>query len=602
MDKKQAAIFNEAAHKEVQATRRLMRFLDDKNTAGNEIAAFDSMLASHQGGRDAAMSELPKSLQRMLSSKYMSDDKQAIFDGLADGIAEYQRRHGGDMPNAYAVAAALTTAASMFGGEKQDPNENTFDSLTLQHHEALSIVPAATSVVIAYGISNSLPIVTMLPNPMGSNELPLVFGTAVAGIDMGVMRRGDLMDGDKSGMPYLENVHTITMNDDTLGDFSVTSHVAYTAEKRADKTTKFVVDTTSPVAPFLGGRVTLFVKGIAIANDQSRNHPTISGISVLSQIEPVKVGNKTYVLTSATANLDTHEIKAKFDSTNGDLPGADDVTVQIIFDYERKDNNGNKILREPSTDMAFLHRSILAHPSRSRSTATIDAITQLANELGINWFGAAQTIAMQRYYFEQTGRLLRTAVNLCLSNQDPKTGRVMTFDFVKAGVSPESMSDAFANVRMTLNKARSRLSRITNMPIAGYDIYVSDNGAAFFSGMDDKHFESTGVPYGDQYSVYRIGRLRNSGANVYYVPESMGVFNEDVSGTTAQALISPRTSQPAQAPFVGMIAVPPMVLTSRPDAFEQDVAIYSRMGAETNPIPRFANQFVLLEMINIPQM
>ena len=602
MDKKQAAILNKAAQKEVQATRRVMRFLEDKNTAGNEEAAFDSMLASNKGGREAAMADLPASMQRMLNSPYMAKDKQAIFDGLADGIAEYQRRNGGEMPNEYAVAAALTSAACMFGGEKQDPNERTFDSLTLGHHEALSIVPAATSVVIAMGISNSLPIVTMLPNPTGSNELPLVYGDASAGIDMGVMRRGDLMDGPKSGMPYLENIHNITMNDDGAGEFSVVSHVAYTAAIRDDKTTKFIVDTESSVAPFLGGRVTVFVKGIAIADDKSRNHPTTEGQSPLVQIEPVKIGNKTYILTSGVADLDTHKVTAKFDGVNGDLPAADDVTVELIFDYERKDRNGNKILREPSTDMSFLHRSIFAHPSRSRSTATIDAITQLANELGINWFGAAQTIVTQRYYFEQTGRLLRTAVYMCLSNQDPKNGRVVTFDFAKTGVVHNSLSTALSNLRMTLSKGRTRLSRVINMPVAGYDIWVSDNGAAVFSGMDEKYFEPTDLPYGDQTSAYRIGRMKNSGANVYYVPESMGVFNEADDGTTAQALMSPRTVQRAKAPFVGIIAVPPMVLTSNADAFEQDVATYTRQGAQVNPIPRFANQFILVEMLNIPQM
>lgn len=602
LDKKQAAELQTAANDEVLATSRVMRFLTQKEVTGNEVASFDSMLAGHEGGREAGINELPQSLQRILANEHMQKDKQAIFDGLSDGIIEYKRRNGGDMPNAYAVAAALTTAAAMFGGEKQDPDQPTFDSLTLGHHESLSIVPAITSIVIAYGIASSLPIVSMLPNPTGSNELPIVYGTAVAGMDMGVMRRGDAMDGDQAGMPYLENIHIVNMDSVGVGEFEVVSHVAYDAVVRADKTTKFVVDTTSAIAPFLGGRVTVFVKGLPIANDSNRNHATTKGSTALQALDPVTVGNKTYIFTQGVANLDTHKVTVKFDTVNGDAPDAEDVSVELIFDYERKDNNGNKILREPSTDLEFLHRSIYAHPSRSRSTATIDAITQLANELGLNWFGAVQTIAMQRYYFEQTGRLLRTAVNLCLSNQDPQSGRLVTFNFIKDGIGHQTIAEAFSNIRMTFQKARTRLSRVINMPIAGYDIYVSDNGAAFFSGMDDQYYEPTNEPYGDQSSVYRIGRLRNSGANVYYVPESMGVFNEDLNSTTAYALISPRPSTPAQAPFVGMIAVPPMVLTSNPDAYEKDVAMYSRMAAQINPIPRYSNQFILVEMINIPDL
>lgn len=277
------------------------------------------------------------------------------------------------------------------------------------------------------------------------------------------------------------------------------------------------------------------------------------------------------------------------------------MTVEIFFDYERK-ANGVQILTEPSIDMEFGHRSIYAFPNRSRSVATIDAITQLMNELGLSWFGAVQTIAMQKQYFEQTGRLLRTAINMCLANQDPETGRVVTFNFTKGGVSPTNIADAFANINITLGMARTRLSTAINLAVGGYDLYVSDRGQAFFSGLSGENYDPTGESAGDQTSIYRIGKLKTSGANVYYVPKSMGVFNETGASTTAHALLVPRAISPAQAPFVGMVAVPPMVMTSNGNAYEKDVAIYSRTAAETNPIPRFANQFMLIEMINLPAL
>lgn len=606
MDKQLAKALNEAAYTEVQATRRLMRFLDDDNTAGNEVAAFDSMLATNEGGRDAAFAQLPESLQRILSNEFIKENPQPVFDGIAEGIEEFKYRNGGEMPSAYAIAAALSTAAMPFGGgSKQDPTEKmTFDSLSLGHHESLSVVPAATQVVIAYGISNSLPLVTMLPNPTGSNELPIVYGTTVAGTNMGVMRVGDKMDGDKAGMPYLENRHLLTMKAAgvTAGVFSLESHAAYTAEIAPNKTTRFIVDETSQIAPFLGGRVVVFVKGVEIANDKNRNHPTKTGKSMLQAGEPLVLGADTYVIKSAIADLDTHKVDVVFDVVAGATPVYGDVTVELIFDYERKDDQQRKILREPSTDVEFTHHSIYAFPSRSRSTATIDAITQLSNELGINWYAAAQTVAMQRYYFEQTSRLLRTAINMCYANQNPTTGRVITFDFKKDGVMPTKIADAFSNISITLGIARTRLSTAINAAIGGYDIYVSDRAAAFFSGMGGENYEATGVAFGDQYSVYRIGRLKASNANVYYVPASMGVFNESADLTTARALIVPRPMQPAQAQFVGMIAVPPMVLTSKADAFEEDIAVYSRMAADVNPIPRYRNQCMVIELINLPAM
>ena len=509
------------------------------------------------------------------------------------------------MPSAHVLAAALSTAAMPFGGgSKQDPSDkHTFDSLSLSHHESLSVVPAATQVVIAYGISNSLPIVTMLPNPTGSNELPIVYGTTVAGSNMGVMRVGDKMDGDKAGMPYLENRHTITMQAGVAaGEFTLTSRAAYTADTAPNKTIRFLIDESSQIAPFLGGRVAVMVKGIEVANDRSRNHATKSGKSMLQSLEPLVLGADTYIVKSAIADLDTHKIDVVFDIVAGATPVFGDVSVELIFDYERKDDQQRKILREPSTDVDFTHHSIYAFPSRSRSTATIDAITQLSNELGINWRAAAQAVATQRYYFEQTARLLRTAVNMCYGNQDPKTGRVIVFDFKKDGIMPTKIADAFSNISITLGLARTRLSTAINSAIGGYDLYVSDRGAAFFSGLGGENYEATGVAFGDQYSVYRIGRLKSSNANIYYVPASMGVFNESADLTTAKALIAPRPMQPAQAQFVGMIAVPPMVLTSKADPYEEDVAIYSRMAADVNPIPRYRNQCMIVEMINLPSL
>lgn len=604
MQEKQARELNDAAHKEVQATRGIMHIFTNKANAGQEVAAFDSMLAQNEhSDRSVGFSKLPSSMQRMLSHSAIKDHPEAVFDGISEGIIEYKRRNGGEEPSTYVVAAALATASMPFGGAQEYDStvEPTFDSLSLGHHEPLSVVPAATQVVITYGIANSLPLVSMLPNPTGSNELPIVFGTAVAGMDMGVMREGDAMDGDKAGMPYTENRHILTMNKGAAGAFSLTSHVAYDAKVKEDSTTQFIVDTSSKKAPFLGGRVSIFIKGIKIASDENRNHSTNKGVSTLQPIDKIKVGTDTYIVTSATADLDTHKIDVQFDTTAGSEPDAGDVTVELFFDYERK-ANGVQILTEPSIDMEFGHRSIYAFPSRSRSIATIDAITQLMNELGLSWFGAVQTIAMQKQYFEQTGRLLRTAINMCLADQDPETGRVVTFNFTKGGVSPTNIADAFANINITLGMARTRLSTAINLAVGGYDLYVSDRGQAFFSGLSGENYESTGVSAGDQTSIYRIGKLKASGANVYYVPKSMGVFNETGASTTAHALLVPRAISPAQAPFVGMVAVPPMVMTSNGNCYEKDVAIYSRTAAETNPIPRFANQFMLIEMINLPAL
>lgn len=69
------------------------------------------MLATNEGGREAAFMQLPESLQRILSNEFIKENPQPVFDGIAEGIEEFKYRNGGEMPSAYAIAAALSTAA-----------------------------------------------------------------------------------------------------------------------------------------------------------------------------------------------------------------------------------------------------------------------------------------------------------------------------------------------------------------------------------------------------------------------------------------------------------------------------------------------------------
>ncbi|MCC3307525.1 hypothetical protein [Psychrobacter sanguinis] len=602
MNKEQAKQHLSVVSSELTKTRQFMREFAKFDTKQSDVAQFDSMIAANSHDREMGLQAIPESLQKLLEAQNIAATtagKQAVFDGLRDGIAEYQRRNGGDMPPVEVVQSALSAATAFTeNAHRGDDNDPSFDSLSFSHHEALSVVPAAVQVVITMGIANSLPLISMLPNPTGSNEVPIVAGEGTAGMDMGVMRRGELIDGEKAGLPYFDNRHLLVMEDAGEGKFTLESHVAYTKEIRDNKTTKFVVDKDSIKAPFLGGRVSIKVRGVEVANDNHRNHPTFGGKSTLQPLEPVTLGADTFIVKSAVADLDNHTVEVAFDTNDGATPKADEVEVELIFDYERKDEKGEYILRAPSHDMAFNYYGVYAYPSRARSSATIDAITQLQNELGINWYAAAQMIFINKYNFEQNGRLLRGAVNQCLANQEK---HVKVFDADIAGVTHTTLTDLYSNIRVVLGKARTALSTITNTAIGQYDLYVSDRGAAFFEAMSRDEYTPTGEQYGDQYSIYRIGQL-NTGANIYYVPASMGVFNEDELTQGGYALLVPRATTPAKAPFVGTVAVPTMVLASSANAFEKDVAVYNRMAAEANPIPRYRNQCMLIELRNLPTL
>lgn len=578
---------------ELHKTRKFLSKYQETRKNQGVMAAFDSLQNA-----DAIM---PEALTKLMNAKGLNtkEGAEALLDGLEMGILAYKERNGGEEPPANVILAAFDAALNTCTEYSTDVQAKAvFDSLSFEHHEAVSIVQAAAQVTIMTNIANSLPIVAQLPNPTGSNEVPLVYGRTTAAHRHAMFNVGDYIDGAKSGQPYFENRHTLTMKKEGA-KFSTDIHVGYTKQANADGTVRYEVDTDTPKAPFLGGRVVITVKGIAVANDATRQHKTKSGTSVLQPLgdEGVKIGDKTYLVKIARADLDNHAVEVEFDTAK-DVPEEHEVEVQVVFDFERKDANGKDyLLTPPGLDMTFETASVFAAPSRARVVATIDAITQMQNELGLSWNAAVLGVIQQKFHLEQAGRLLREQVRSCMYQDD----RLTSFDAQKNGISYTTLESMFEALKAKISLARAKLSESVNRPIAGVDIFVGMVGAAVFNAMSDKLYTPTNLAYGDESSIYRIGTL-NDGTNVYFVPRSLAVFDETNASTTATALMLPRATTPAASPFVGHTAVAPMVLSASPDAFEQQVAVYSRTAAERNPHPQFGNQGMLIQMINIPNL
>ncbi|MDO4440602.1 MAG: hypothetical protein Q4B81_00280 [Moraxella sp.] len=578
---------------ELHKTRKFMSKYQNARQNQGVMAAFDSLQNDNP--------IMPESLQKLLDSRNINGKQglEAVLDGLEMGIETYKQRNGGEMPPTNVILSAFDAALNTCTEHTTDPQAKAIlDSLSFDHHEATSVVQAAAQVTIMTNIANALPIVAQLPNPTGSNEVPLVYGRTTAAHRHAMFNVGEYIDGPKSGQPYFENRHTITMKKEG-SKFSTDIHVGYKKLVNADGTVRYEVDTDTPKAPFLGGRVVITVKGVAVANDASRHHKTKSGTSVLQPLgdEGVTIGEKTYLVKTARADLDNHSVEVVFDEAK-DVPEEHEVEVQVIFDFERKDANGKDyILTPPGLDMTFETASVFAAPSRARVVATIDAITQMQNELGLSWNAAVLGVIQQKFHLEQAGRLLREQVRSCMYQED----RLESFDAQKTGINYTNLDAMFDALKAKLGLARTKLAESLNRPIHGVDIFVGMMGAAVFNAMSDSIYKPTNLSYGDESSIYRIGTL-NDGTNVYFVPRSLGVFDETKAKTTASALMLPRAANPAIAPFVGHTAVAPLVLSASPDAFEQQVAVYSRTAAERNPHQDFGNQGMLIQMINIPNI
>lgn len=538
---------------------------------------------------------MPLSLRQLTQSKLFAknqygDHKHHIFDGLEIGLQLYKKRHGGEMPSMQNMAAIFDSVVQGFTEHSTDPIvKKMFDSLNYEHHEALSVVREQVKVTLINMISHNLPLVALLPNAMGSNEVPLLYARNTANMTHAAMKKGEYLDGERSGLPYFHNYHTVTM-EKADNVFSLDIHQAYREEKQSNGTLIFKMDKTSPKVPFLGGRVSIYVKGVEVANDNHLNHPTSNGISSLSQLEQ----NSPYKITSAQADLDNHRVTVTFDNS-GTVPAENEVEVMYHLDYERKDSKGERLISEPGLDITFQRASIYATPFRAKLSASIDAITQMQNELGLSWNGAFLAVVQQRKLLEQNATLLREQVKSCLS--DAK--HVHLYDTQKAGVQFDNLESLIRTVRITIGRAKTKLAGILNFPVGAVDIFVDDIGAAYFSGLSSDLYSPTGVSYGDHTSTYRIGTLISENVNVYYVPKSLGVFGNTAENAT-NMLMLPRPTDPAISPFVGHIAVPMMMLNATPDPFEQVIGVYSRTAERRNPYPRFSNQGMLIQMINIP--
>lgn len=639
---KDAQEFATANAEQVRKTQSFLTDFAHKRKEQSSLQAFDSLVKQHPMGEAVGEHHLPDALKQLLNSKIiraadavlrkkqegfdgLSDDEkakldektkniigsQAIFDGIELGITHYAKRNGGDTAPAHVILDALNRAVNTCTEYSEDENVKKMlgrfgldnimlDGLSFGNHEALSVVPAQITVTIFTAIANSLPIVAMLPNPTGSNEVPLVYGRTATNMRMGAMNKGDYIDGDKAGMPYLENRHTLQM-EKAGATFSTDVHIGYDKIVNANHSIGFKPNTATPKAPFLGGRVKIMVKGVEVANDHYRSHATHSGTTKLNPIDdkPITIDGKQYLVQTGTADLDNHKVTVTFDGAYTE-PQDTEVHVQVIFDYERKDTNGRDyVLDAPGVDMTFSTASVYASPMRAKAVATIDAVTQLRNELELDWHSAVVAIIQNKYFLEQNARLLREQVLSSLQ----QSSRTITFDAEKTGVQYTNFFDVFAAIRTKITQARAKLSKELNFPVGAVDIFVGEQGANVFTSLPATEWTPTNVSYGDNSSIYRIGALRD-GTHVYYVPSSLGWLDETGATTTATALLLPRPTTPSHSPFVGHVAVSPMVLPNSHGStdYEEKVSMYARMGADRNPNPMFNNQGILIQMINLPSI
>lgn len=618
---------------EIRASQNLLDAMglgQAKKTDVELLQQFDGLVAQYKENKMSPEAFIPPSLQAIKETLKDPESFGYLLDSIQKGVIIYRNRHGGDMPSASLVASALCQAAVLhtlkdssqanglfdsaqaMGGKEI---QGFFDSVSAHAHAHTAEVPSLAMVVIAATIANALPVISYLPNPMGTNSVPLVYVRQVSNLSFGQTDSNEYLDGANAALQYFDNVHRFKMTTDaTRKTFTVTT------KRKVDAST-LVADANSGRLPILAGASSVSVGGIYVAEDHS-GHATSSMKTgtlqlVAADTEGFKIGATTYKVTAGTTNIGTDTISITFDTA---IPAGVDVIASVVGDYEAVDNENKPILTPPGSDVKLEYAVIHAYPIRALYTASIDAITQLQNELGVDQRAAFVAIVISKLMLEQTTRLLTDA-----RKRARGTGRERKVDILRGSdytVAFNKSSDIASEILPAIDDTKRRIVEDTQAQPSGFDVFVTGSLSTLCKTMaDDTNFIPTAIPFGLPNSIVRIGSRGSD--NFYYVPESSnivfegaenytvqvpnpdtdvgGLVNEQRERSISEMLIVPRHEQAAKSQFIGHVAVPVVTGDVTSQNFTRGVQFYSRQAAQLNNNSRFGYQAWIVKVENLPK-
>lgn len=588
----------------------------------SRIGIYDSLVADASQNNINLASLIPQALLDLRDTT-SKDGFSHILDSINTGVIQYRNANGGSMPNASLVASALCQGARIHSGlthketggvfdsamAREDNAQGFYDSVSAGGHSHTAEVPSLAMVTISQTIANALPIISYLPNIKGTNTVPLVYVRQVAGTSYGKTRKGEYLDGTSASKQYFDNVHT------------------FTATPNADRKTFTVTAVRSSedqagYLPIVLGASAITVGGIFVGHDEQSN---MSGgkttgefpIHAYNSAEFEIKGVKSKVDSGSKVVLDTSVFTIKF--TNA-IPVGVDVEVSVVANFEVKDaNTGKPVLLTPNADTENEYAQVSAYPIRALYTATIDAVTQMQNEFGIDIRASFVAVAIGKLMFEQNIRLLteasKRAKGLGLYREvDLSRGSDLTQAYNKT-------ADLASELIPAVEDAKRRIVAKANHTPSGFDIFVTGSMATIARSMaDDTNFVPTTLPIGLPNGIVRIGSRGSD--NYYYIPEGAEVLGQgeieivvgkddtdpanivDITETVTYGdmLIIARNEIAAKSVMIGHVAVPVVTEDVRENKFESGVAVYTRQACQLNRNERFGSQVSLLRVVRLPKV
>lgn len=515
----------------------------------------------------ASKISVPASVDALLS-KYDDTVHGKLLDSVISGAAHYQREHG-FAPDASLIETALHNAivASMNPAELGVAGVR-LDNATNNHHDQLSLQPAQAMVAIMSQFAEAVPFAAYLPADVKSNEARLAIMSNKAQSDYGAYLKDASLDGIAGGGVYLDSERVCVLTTNGGGGTALT----YTVTTQQSTAPGGVVVGGSNVAvPLLRGRTVLVCNGMIIGRETASygsGSNTIAG--------SVVIASTTYTV-SGTVNSDTGAISV---TSAPALPAGTVLEALAYVDYERAPQVAPKI----GTDVTVF--SMYARASRGTVSATIDAMTQMQQELALDPRGQSLLSLRAQYAQERhyaiMAKVLRIAANFAVTwNFDASTQ-----------IAQKDRGQIFLNLAPILFKASQDMANRT-IDYGINTLYVTGQIAAMMRGLPSTIWQDSGVP--ERAGIYRLGRLFGT-YDVYYTPKGL----TDNGTTTSQILCVGRGSQTARNIAVFGEAVPAMFL---PLAMQSDLvqsdAFYTRNFSDINPHTPSAQGAALINVTGI---
>jgi len=534
-----------------RATSEAASFVAGLKSESMKGGAFDSAAAADFVGTaldQAGSVKVPETLQAVFSE---GDDKQArmVTRAILDGAANYERMHGTEAPGDL-LEQAMHLA---YGTTRDAAKKMAMDSATSDSHAALSLQPNRAVVAILSTLSEAIPFAHYLPADLQSNEARLAIMTHQAGSTYGAYTQGGLMDGVSSGDRYIstsrEHMCTIVMD---VGNPTG----AITGKLTAIQDTDSTCDPAAGEVPLLRGRSIVYVNGRVAANEVSTSGNGNSSVS--GQVE---IAGTVHQI-SGTINTDNGDIALNASPV---LPEGNEVLVEGFIDYERDDTLTPRVI----TNVDIF--SLYAKPWRVITTQSIDARTQMSNELGLDPYSEGIIAIQSQFANERHYDVLRKAKRLSVGNQE-------TFDFAWASRGDyKTRADVMRDLSSVIGKLSQKMANDT-MNHGITHLYVGDMMAAIMQGLPLDIWMPSGVS--ERPGIYRVGRLFGK-YDVYYAPK---VVMEALDGSSAEIICVGQATDVTRNPFVLGDAVAPTVIPLATNAdLKSGAGFYARNFTAVNP-------------------